>query len=757
MRSSAKLISAIGLVLGSAMVVGLAAFLAKPSVVSALYTCDDNAILAFGRNSYCGYFDNGSYASGGALFPGGIYPSGSTSVQKAENFFQIVEDRYYSGGSEGRASVSFLVLTMLGRPAGSPWLEGTDDPEYLEWQAIVRSYAAQGRITWNYAWPWNCGQINTMLGDASDTYEKDIFPYVTTSGNTFSPPCGSGVPPVDTIIFTNPDGSEYIIKKSCGNPIGDVGALQDLNQVPIGDLETANCTTVSGWGYDPDQPSKYLNYYLVINGTKKGPYKADQSRPDVNSSEGITGNHGFSLAINTFTEFKPRDANLVQILLIDKDTGQEDDLGSRTFGPCNKASCIVPSNFQANMQVGAQYGLKPQIKLDYAWGPSYHTGATASAYDPKMHIKIIAPNGATVKDEDVAYDAGYPIAGTVLTANPTNTPSDAGVPFVPTMSGEYKFQWSLSGKGLNVTCPGVGGGGGDGYEHGKAGYHPYFTVTGGDILSGGDIQSWNQDSGTYAGAGSQLAALATGNIKNFVTGFGLSGGAAANSGSGLAFANTTKAGTTYGGGYSVPTFVPTVTGPTIALPGSVIDLSTLMTGTYTYAGNVVLHGQVPQGQNITLVLTSGSVFIDGNITYAPYTNFVQMPRLTVIVQNGNVGVAPNVTEIHGVFYAGRTTPTDNTKGNFYSCATDADTTVNLGTPTAYATCNSQLTVYGAVATANKLILSRTYGNVAAAPGVLAQPAEVFYYSPELWLAPPDAATGGAPIKPSSYLSLPPVL
>ncbi|QQS19119.1 hypothetical protein IPL68_03715 [Candidatus Saccharibacteria bacterium] len=80
----------------------------------------------------------------------------------------------------------------------------------------------------------------------------------------------------------------------------------------------------------------------------------------------------------------------------------------------------------------------------------------------------------------------------------------------------------------------------------------------------------------------------------------------------------------------------------------------------------------------------------------------------------------------------------------------------MTTSGAYTTCQNRLTVYGAVA-ANKLVLSRTYGSLIAVPGVPAEPAENFYYSPELWLAQDGANTANGPVRYDSYVSLPPVL
>ncbi len=421
-----------------------------------------------------------------------------------------------------------------------------------------------------------------------------------------------------------------------------------------------------------------------------------------------------------------------------------------TMGPCNAASC-GGNTFPATMLAGKKYSFNTSMTLAFAYGPPY-TGATGTG-TPAYWVAVTDPDGATVLQQQVPYHAD---------------PNDAGgsnlwhdnLELTPTKVGTYRMWWSLSGGGIpTLECPATA-------SHritGDAGYRPYFTVTGGDILSDGDIKGWEnvQDGdGSWSGAGTNLAALAGGNIQNFLTGFGLSGGAASDSGAGLGFANTTKntgAGT-YGGGYgSMPSFLPTApAGATVITDITTAALNSLAPGTYVYtltAGNISLPAfTLPPGVNLTIQATAGNVFLGGNIgyNYGGGSVLANIPRLTVIATAGNIIVSKDVTELHGVFYAGGNT----TQGNFYTCGTNATTPIALTDPNAYTNCNKQLTLYGAV-TANKLILSRTYGNLIAAGGAPAEPAENFIYTPELWLAASTGTNTGSGI--DNYVSLPPVL
>ena len=94
---------------------------------------------------------------------------------------------------------------------------------------------------------------------------------------------------------------------------------------------------------------------------------------------------------------------------------------------------------------------------------------------------------------------------------------------------------------------------------------------------------------------------------------------------------------------------------------------------------------------------------------------------------------------------------DGTGGDIDTCASSTSAVIQ-----AYVTCSKQLTVVGAMEAEDQLALTRTYGNLnaVAATGVPAAPAEIFQYSPELWMNVP---AGSNQFDVKSYTSLPPVL
>lgn len=425
------------------------------------------------------------------------------------------------------------------------------------------------------------------------------------------------------------------------------------------------------------------------------------------------------------------------------------------------------------LPLNSGYTLRPTAKAtNYAIGPSGN---------PRFSLWVKDPTGATN-----TYPLTYTAAGGTMTASYN---------FVGTIGGIYHFQWYLQfpdNPSLNLTCRAgaatpittpssdpsdpthpnnpnnptrpVGTGTTDQI---KVGYQPFFSVVGGDISAGvpgsgpnADIRSWNANGGSYTGAGSQIGALATGDIQNFITAIAMAGAASDGKFAALAFSNiggvtTGGANTkTYGGGFQATPNkqVPNVSGA-VARPESSIDVGSLASGVYLFDRDLTITGTVGAGKSVTVVVTTGHhVIVGGNLLYS-YGNFAEVPRLNVVVQGGNVYVDSGVSEIHGVFNVSNT-PTPGT-GMFVSCA-NGTTPVDLNTATGYARCNTPLTIFGSV-TAQSLLLNRTTGHWATGGS---GSAETFVYSPEIWLAPRAGGSGtgsGTTGNYESYISLPPVL
>jgi hypothetical protein len=168
-------------------------------------------------------------------------------------------------------------------------------------------------------------------------------------------------------------------------------------------------------------------------------------------------------------------------------------------------------------------------------------------------------------------------------------------------------------------------------------------------------------------------------------------------------------------------------------------------GTWRIPGNLTLNGTMPAGGQQVYYAT-GDVTINANLTYpAAYANFAAIPSL-VVITTGNIYVAPNVTQLDGVFIArGDGVGT----GVFYTCWPKNEP-VSVTHP-----CNAnQLTVNGAVAAA-RLDLLRSFGATGATDALRQDPGEVFMFSPEVYLRNALSSSSSPTAETMNLLDLPP--
>lgn len=549
-----------------------------------------------------------------------------------------------------------------------------------------------------------------------------------------------------------------------------------INCAPSGGIVSdaaGACTSVQGWMYDVDNSSTKLQYYVYVNplftpppttyssapsaSNFVGPFTADLANPG-GTPAGTPSNHGFKIDI-------PADVtghgyrgpwNTDNYYIYAKDASASNlkqiDSISVPAGTCATVSCGT-TNFALDT-VGSPDSFTVNMKLNGA--------STAPPGSPTFTITVTGSGGPGTNSQSFNGVAASGATGGYVYSDP--------VTFTPTGAGTYNVTWSYYG---------VSGCG----DSSNASYSPYFGVTAGDIAAGAgfgngscaestaNIASWNKNtdaSPNYFGAGTELGALATGHIKNFVSGMGLSGGAGAQSGHGLSFANAGNSESNtppnYGGsfgGNSIPCIDDYYGTKAAANPASVSsDLTnsdfSSMSGSYTAspggADNAVMIGDaandpitIPVGRTITLYV-QGNVFIRSNILYQTPYSLTTVPRFNLYVQ-GDIYIDPSVTELHGVYIAQKSS---SLPGNITTCA---ENTVVTFEP--YNICTKQLLVVGAMAAEGQLRLTRTHGSLVGvgAAGVPAEPAEVFQYSPEMWLNAPTTLNP----KLRAYTSLPPVL
>lgn len=299
---------------------------------------------------------------------------------------------------------------------------------------------------------------------------------------------------------------------------------------------------------------------------------------------------------------------------------------------------------------------------------------------------------------------------------------------------------------------------------------PYLKVYGGDVSVGGGqstlpgsctnnpdaaIVAWNRGApGGYGGASVQFAGMALDAIYHFATSLG-NGGGSAPAPSGLAFANTTPSGNVYGGNFGS---MPCITDYFAAKPSSTINFTTLAnaatSGAYTTSGPgpFIVSGQLVAGKRVTLYV-DGEVFIDNNITYPASWTTGDLPLFQMVVQ-GNIYIKNTVTQLAGVYIA----QADGASGGtIYTCTTSA---APLNPSNAlHGACNSKLTING-VFVAKDVRFLRTRGTLQQGAGseanASANIAEVFNFSPAIWMAQPIGSSNG-PLEYDSITALPPTL
>ncbi len=121
---------------------------------------------------------------------------------------------------------------------------------------------------------------------------------------------GMYTPGYGTTIWTFVTGTPTACQYSCtGGGIYNGGGCSApatpsaIDQKPVGYLDNVSCSLIAGWAYDPDNTAASIGVHFYAGGqagsggTFIGNTVANVSRPDVNSVNGITGNHGFSFPI----------------------------------------------------------------------------------------------------------------------------------------------------------------------------------------------------------------------------------------------------------------------------------------------------------------------------------------------------------------------------------------------------------------------------------------------------------------------------
>ena len=450
-----------------------------------------------------------------------------------------------------------------------------------------------------------------------------------------------------------------------------------------------------------------------------GDYNGYSTSGTISTGNWNSGNVGSpsTTAIPT-SATSPYSSQTVTLTVWDSGNNSTTPYYTSTPAPCLTFSCgnlTVTSTSGTNTSIDPYMEFNVTSSIDNGPGQALPSGAT-------MSITITPPSGSTYTYSQTLPANGYPSTATTGNIGPTNA------------TGQYAVTWNLTSPyALATACKGTF----------NVVNLPYLQVYGGDTMIGSSpdyststcdqndaagIYSWNRGSPDYSGAGDQFAVQALGLINGYA-----SAQSSSNSPTGLSLANS-PSGTNGSSGTGLASsdcnFTSDISSPSqTGLQVSSELPSAPFSGTTTY-------------------YAKGDVYISNNIIYntSGWTNVSDIPYFKLIVVGGNIYIGSNVTELDGLYVA---EPTDIngtiTGGTIYTCATDPG---GLSSPyyynpsgtnaisNYYSTCSkNKLTIYGSFV-AQQVEFLRTSGTLGQASGdtlVNNHAAEVFDYTPEMWL------------------------
>jgi hypothetical protein len=364
--------------------------------------------------------------------------------------------------------------------------------------------------------------------------------------------------------------------------------------------------------------------------------------------------------------------------------------------------------------------------------------------------------------------------------------------FPITATGHYAVSWTMKVNDVSPTpnpiCNADLSVPGDSFDVYN---YPFLEVEAGDVAAGArfatsvgaacgasranaGIVSWNKGAPGYKGAGGQYGVTARSFIQDFISNKG-NPGTNGGSATSLSFAGVDESPAInsvdppvgrFGGFFHKGPCVdywskkPTPGKPLTTDPTNT-RLQDLASDTYVHSGDLTIIGSdVPDKRHLTIYV-EGRVKIVGPIRYDGSSNptwgsLADIPTFKLIV-HGSMFIDSNVRQLDGNYVAVPDTGYDtSTSPNSYTApaagtiltCTNGFTGLALAVPM-IDPCSKQLVVNGSFA-ANQIFFLRTHGTMRSE-----EPAELFRFSPEIWLAP----SGEGLLDPAykSIIGLPPVL
>jgi hypothetical protein len=119
---------------------------------------------------------------------------------------------------------------------------------------------------------------------------------------------------------------------------------------PEGNVDTNTCTAIAGWAIDKDSPTTSIQVHIYIDGKLVTGIGTGVSRPDINSTYKVTGNHGFNWAVPAL--YRDGKAHTVEVYAININsagaiTGDNALIGKNGWA-CSTKVASNPTPFNGN-------------------------------------------------------------------------------------------------------------------------------------------------------------------------------------------------------------------------------------------------------------------------------------------------------------------------------------------------------------------------------------------------------------------------
>jgi hypothetical protein len=199
------------------------------------------------------------------------------SVNTANELIAYIQKHLFNTGGTSynynKAGAAFIVDAMLGRygtdygttAAGVAYAQAN----FGRWSDAVRFYEAQGWITWNEVRTIPTGYVNSMHACWPSIADCNAGNIASHDSQDFAFYRNPGPEPSHIIIFRNPDGTRFEIRRECANLLGQVENLS----MPTFNLSPTVNATVNGVAGGVAQIGDTVRFtYTVTNsgGTSAG-------------------------------------------------------------------------------------------------------------------------------------------------------------------------------------------------------------------------------------------------------------------------------------------------------------------------------------------------------------------------------------------------------------------------------------------------------------------------------------------------------